>query len=74
MTQDGYKPFEGFGESYKTVQGVEIAPDKVTVNGAGVGHGVGFSATGSEKLAKDGYSYQYILNFFFNGTELKYAA
>ena len=74
MTADGYKPFEGFGESYKTVQGTEITPDKVTVNGEGVGHGVGFSATGSEKLANDGYSYQYILSFFFNGTELKYAA
>ena len=73
MTKDGYKPFEGFGESYKTVMGLNVEPDKVTVNGEGVGHGVGFSATGSEKLAKDGYSYQYILEFFFNGTELKYA-
>ena len=73
LTEEGYKPFSGFGEGYKTTQGFEIAPDKVTVNGMGAGHGVGFSATGSEKLAKDGYSYKYILSFFFNGTTLELA-
>lgn len=73
LTADGYREFEGFGESYKTTMGVEITPDTVTVDGAGVGHGVGFSATGSEKLSKDGYSYKYILEFFFNGTVLEYA-
>ena len=73
MTADGYKPFEGFDESYESTSGEVVAPEKVTVDGAGVGHGVGFSATGSEKLAKDGYNYQYILSFFFSGTKLEYA-
>ena len=73
LTEDGYKPFEGFGDGYMTTQGVEITPDTVTVNGQGAGHGVGFSATGSEKLSKDGYSYKYILGFFFNGTTLEMA-
>ena len=73
LTADGYKKFEGFGDSVKTVMGTSIAPDTVTVNGAGVGHGVGFSATGSEQLSKDGYSYKYILEFFFNGITLKTA-
>ncbi|MBQ4316760.1 MAG: SpoIID/LytB domain-containing protein [Clostridia bacterium] len=72
MTADGYKAFDGFNSDYKTVQGVEIEPDKVTVNGSGIGHGVGFSATGSEKLSKDGYSYKYILGYFFNNTEIEY--
>ena len=73
LTADGYKAFDGFGEGIKTTMGATITPDTVTVNGEGVGHGVGFSATGSEKLARDGYSYRYILEFFFNGTKLEYA-
>ncbi len=73
MTSEGYKAFEGFDESYKTPMGTTIEPQKVTIDGAGVGHGVGFSAVGSEKLSKDGYSYKYILTFFFNGTTLEYA-
>lgn len=73
LTANGIEEFDGFGESYKTVMGSSVTPDTVTVNGSGVGHGVGFSATGSEKLSKDGYSYKYILEFFFNGTTLEYA-
>ena len=72
LTADGYEKFEGFGDGVKTPMGTTISPDKVTVNGSGVGHGVGFSATGSEQLARDGYSYKYILEFFFNGITLKY--
>lgn len=74
LTADGYKEFSGFGEEYKSVCGVTVAPDKVVIDGEGAGHGVGFSAVGSEKLAADGYSYEYILKFFFNGTELKSAS
>ena len=71
MTADGFEVFDGFDSNYKTVQGVEVEPDKVTVKGLGIGHGVGFSATGSEKLSKDGYSYKYILNYFFTDTKLE---
>ncbi len=70
MTADGYKPFEGFDESYTATNGATITPQKVTVNGSGTGHGVGFSVTGSEQLAKDGYSYEYILGVFFNGVKV----
>ncbi len=72
LTADGVKSFNSFANSYKTTDGEHISPQSITVNGAGVGHGVGFSATGSEQLSKDGYSYKYILSFFFNGTELIY--
>ncbi len=65
MTADGYKEFDGFGEFYG-----DITPDKVTVSGIGAGHGVGFSATGGEKLAREGYGYEYILSFFFCDTKL----
>ena len=73
LTADGLKSFSSFADSYKTAGGETLAPQSITVNGMGVGHGVGFSATGSEKLSKDGYSYKYILSSFFNGTDLTIA-
>lgn len=71
MTSEGYKKFDSFNEGYKTIQGVEINPEKVTIKGSGIGHGVGFSATGSEKLSKEGYNYKYILNYFFKDTTIE---
>ena len=72
LTADGYKPFTGFDESYGSEEyGTVISPDKVTVRGVGSGHGVGFSATGSEKLSLEGYDFRYILQFYFKGTEIK---
>lgn len=70
LTSEGYKRFSGFDDVYKTADGKTVAPDRITIKGEGVGHGVGFAALGSERLAKDGYSHKYILGFFFNGTEL----
>ena len=70
LTADGYVPFESFGDSYKTTSGDIITPDSIVIDGSGKGHGVGFSAVGSETLAITGYSYEYILEFFFNGTEV----
>ncbi len=73
LTPDGIKEFSGFDETYN-IEGIgEVSPNKVVINGEGAGHGVGFSAIGSEQLAKDGYSYEYILGFFFTGTTLEYA-
>lgn len=72
LTAEGYEEFEGFDKSYTILGGAEIEAEKVIINGEGAGHGVGFSAIGSEQLAKDGYSYKYILEFFFNGTKLQY--
>ena len=71
MTSEGYKPLESFGDTIRTTAGIEITADKVVIKGQGVGHGVGFSATGSEKLAKDGYSYKYILTYFFKGISVE---
>lgn len=72
LTAEGYKPFTGFDESYGGGEyGAAVAPDKVTVRGVGSGHGVGFSATGSEKLSLEGYDFRYILQFYFKGTEIK---
>lgn len=71
MTSEGYKPLQSFGDTIRTTSGLELKADKVVINGQGVGHGVGFSATGSEKLAKDGYSYKYILTYFFKGVTVE---
>lgn len=73
LTAEGYKPFEGFGDSYgDPARGdAVIAPDSVKISGVGSGHGVGFSATGSEKLSLEGFNYGYILRFFFKDTTLE---
>ena len=71
LTADGFKPFSGFDDVYATADGkTVVAPDRITIKGIGSGHGVGFAALGSEKLANDGYSHKYILEFFFEGTKL----
>lgn len=70
MTADGYVAFDSFGDDYTTTAGEKVSPSSVVIDGAGSGHGVGFSASGSETLSLTGYSYEYILEFFFNGTKL----
>lgn len=39
--------------------------------GGGFGHGVGLSQTGSQRLAKLGWSSERILNFYYPGTEIQ---
>ena len=39
--------------------------------GGGYGHGVGMSQNGAAAMAKNGMSYQEILSFFYEGTELE---
>ena len=42
-----------------------------TFVGGGLGHGVGMSQTGSYRLAKEGWNYSRILNFYYTNTQLK---
>ncbi|MBN2729082.1 MAG: SpoIID/LytB domain-containing protein [Bacteroidales bacterium] len=44
--------------------------DIVTFTGRGFGHGVGMSQEGAIKMAKIGYSYDYILKFYYSGIEI----
>lgn len=74
MTEDGYKPFESFGDSYMTVMGESIEPETVKINGSGAGHGVGYSVWGAEQLAKDGYNFKYILSVYYQGTTISKAS
>ncbi len=39
--------------------------------GGGLGHGVGFSQSGSQELAKLGWSSSHILHFYYPGTQIK---
>ena len=41
------------------------------IYGGGFGHGVGMSQNGAQGMAKTGTGYKQILDFFYNGTELR---
>ncbi|MEQ9262689.1 MAG: SpoIID/LytB domain-containing protein [Owenweeksia sp.] len=45
----------------------------VILQGRGYGHGVGLSQDGAIEMSRRGYSYQEILQFYFNGIELEAA-
>lgn len=47
---------------------VEEAGDKVILHGRGFGHGVGMSQEGAMIMARYGYDYREILQFYFKGT------
>lgn len=42
----------------------------VTIKGGGYGHGVGMSQTAANEMAKEGYSCEEILNYFFRDIEI----
>ncbi len=44
--------------------------DSILVWGKGYGHGIGMSQEGAMKMARDGFSYEYILQFYFNDIRL----
>ncbi|AXI30807.1 hypothetical protein CIB87_17940 [Priestia megaterium] len=46
----------------------EINDDTITLSGLGFGHGVGMSQYGAQAMAKQGSSYQNILNFYYPST------
>jgi len=45
--------------------------DEVTITTKGYGHGVGMSQYGAENLAKNGKTYQEILEYYYQGIEIK---
>lgn len=45
--------------------------NKVTINTKGFGHGVGMSQYGALGMAKEGYTYDKILKYYYTGTEIK---
>lgn len=49
---------------------IEIG-DNIKITTKGYGHGVGMSQYGANGMAKEGYKYQEILNFYYNDISLK---
>ena len=45
--------------------------EKVVISGAGYGHGVGMSQNGANEMAKEGYTWQEILYYFFKDVTLE---
>ncbi len=49
----------------------EIPNSKLILKGRGYGHGVGLSQDGAMEMARRGYSYREIIDFYFAGVELE---
>ena len=45
--------------------------DVLIINGKGYGHGVGMSQQGAQQMAKQGFTYREILEFYYTGIEVK---
>lgn len=65
-----YVEFDSFQRYPLAGSDEKIGADTIRFDGVGEGHGVGFSSNGSEQLAEQGYSYRYILQFYFAGTAI----
>jgi stage II sporulation protein D len=50
---------------------IEQEDDKIKITSKGFGHGVGMSQYGALELSKIGYSYDQILKYYYQGTEIK---
>ena len=48
----------------------EITSDEVKITTKGYGHGVGMSQYGANYMAKEGYNYKEILNYYYQNTEI----
>lgn len=50
---------------------INVLSDKVIFNVNGYGHGVGMSQYGANGMAKEGYNYKDILNYYYKNCEIK---
>lgn len=50
---------------------IEKGGNTYNITTYGYGHGVGMSQYGANELAKKGYDYEYILNYYYSGVEFK---
>lgn len=65
-----YRPFDSFAAFPLTGSNKTAGANLITFDGVGSGHGVGFSTVGADQLASEGYSYRYLIEFYFPGTNL----
>ena len=50
---------------------IKLENNKVVINTKGYGHGVGMSQYGAEGMAREGYTYDEILKYYYKGVEIK---
>lgn len=65
-----YQAFNSFEEYPLAGSEAAVGADHITFDGVGSGHGVGFSGVGAEQLVAEGYSYRYLIEFYFQGTNI----
>ncbi|HHU48103.1 MAG: SpoIID/LytB domain-containing protein [Caldicoprobacterales bacterium] len=61
---------KSFLNLYSLLFEVEDTGDEIVLKGGGFGHGVGMSQYGAYQMAKEGNSFEDILNFYYPGTNL----
>lgn len=67
-----YQTFDSFTEFEVAGSEETVGADLITFDGVGSGHGVGFSGVGAEQLVSEGYSYRYLIEFYFEGTKISH--
>lgn len=48
-----------------------LSGDTINIEGKGYGHGIGFSQEGGMKMAKEGFSYEDILHYYYNNVQIR---
>lgn len=66
-----FQAFDSFDAYALAGSEATVSADHITFDGVGSGHGVGFSGVGAEQLVAEGYSYRYLIAFYFEGTEIR---
>jgi len=56
--------------TYKTPETVDISRGSVVISGRGFGHGIGMSQYGAIEMAKQGFSFEEILEHYYTGIEI----
>lgn len=57
------------GENHKTIN--QSSSEGIVFNGKGWGHGLGMSQWGAKKMAELGYSYEEIIEYYYNDVEIE---
>jgi stage II sporulation protein D len=75
-----YYTYGGIRIPYKTIRSdwqlrsayfsIEEAKDSIIIRGRGYGHGVGLCQEGAIRMAKNGYSYEWILDYYYKDIEI----
>jgi stage II sporulation protein D len=79
-TRTPYYTYGGIKIPYKTIRNdwqlrsayfsIEEAKDSIIIRGRGYGHGVGLCQEGAIAMAKKGYSYEWILDYYYKDVEI----